>query len=91
MVDVFKNGRESLWDATLLNKPVPQLIRILVSDWAQRKMFVPNRRPASIALLSRSSYTTKPPFFEEVAPINFLLYICKENGTHTIHRKKLSL
>ena len=35
VVDVFKNGRESLWDATL-NKPVPQLILILVSDWAQK-------------------------------------------------------
>ena len=43
---------------------------------------MPNRRPASIALLSRSSYT-KPPFFEEVAPINFLLFIYKKNGTYT--------
>lgn len=78
MVDVFNNGRESLWDA-ILNKPVPQLIRILVSD------FVPNGRPASIGLLY------KLPFFEEVAPITFTLFIYKENATHTIHRKKLSL
>ena len=42
---VFKNEWESSWDATL-NKPVPWLIRILVS-----------RRPGSIALLSWSSYT----------------------------------
>ena len=33
VVDVFKNGRESLWDA-ILNKPVPQLIRILAQPEA---------------------------------------------------------
>ena len=43
---VFKNGRESPWDATL-NKPVPRLIGMLVSD----HVFA-NRRPESIALLS---------------------------------------
>ena len=52
-----------------------------------KNIFVPNRRPASISLLSRSFYT-KPPFFEEVAPINFSLFIYNENGTHSIHRKK---
>ena len=52
-----------------------------------KKYFVPNRRLASISLLSRSSYT-KPPFFEEVAPINFSLFIYNENGTLSIHRKK---
>ena len=30
--EVFKDGRESLWGATL-NKPVPRLIRMLVSDF----------------------------------------------------------
>ena len=39
VVDVFKNGQESLWDATL-NKPLPQLIRILISDWAQKIYFL---------------------------------------------------
>ena len=29
---VFKNGRESLWGATL-NKPVPRLIRMFVGDF----------------------------------------------------------
>ena len=51
----FKNGRESLSDATL-NKPVPRLIRMLVSDWVQN-----NRRPVSIARLSWSSYTKEFP------------------------------
>ena len=32
---VFKNGRESPWGATLI-EPVPRLIRILVSDSAQK-------------------------------------------------------
>ena len=33
--EVFKNGCERPWDATL-NKPVPWLIRMLASDWAQK-------------------------------------------------------
>ena len=39
---VFKNGQESPWDATL-NEPVPQLIRILVCDWAQKIILCPIR------------------------------------------------
>lgn len=49
---VFKDGRESSWDATL-KKPVPRLIRMLVSD----RFFVPKQRQAFIAPLSRTSYT----------------------------------
>ena len=45
------NGGER--DITL-NKPAPRLIRMLVSDWAQKNVFVPNRGPASIVLLSWS-------------------------------------
>lgn len=33
--EFFKNGCERPWDATL-NKPVPWLIRMLASDWAQK-------------------------------------------------------
>ena len=43
------NGGER--DITL-SKPAPRLIRMLVSDWAQKNVFVPNRGPASIVLLS---------------------------------------
>lgn len=46
---VFKNGQDRPWDATL-KEPVPQLSRLLVSDW-------PNRGPALIAPPSSSSYT----------------------------------
>ena len=36
----------------ILNKPVPRLIRMLVSNWAQKLFLCPvNRRPESIALL----------------------------------------
>lgn len=45
----FKDGRESPWDGTL-NRPCPRRIRMLVY------FFVPDRRPASVALLSWSSY-----------------------------------
>ena len=53
---VWLNGGESFQervrDATL-NVPFrPRLIRRLVSDWAKKNIFVPNRRPASVALLS---------------------------------------
>ena len=37
---VFKNGRESLWDASL-NEPFLRLIRILVSDWAHKMFLCP--------------------------------------------------
>ena len=39
---VFKKGQESPWDANL-NEPVPQLIRILVCDWAQKIILCPIR------------------------------------------------
>ena len=39
-VKVFKNGRDHPWDATV-NKPVPRLIRMLVSDWAQKYLLGP--------------------------------------------------
>ena len=53
--EVFKNGQERPWD-TALNEPDP---RILVLDWVQKNIFVPNQRPGSkcISLLSWSSYT----------------------------------
>ena len=44
----------SPWD-TIFNEPVPRLIQMLVCD----SFFVPNRRPASIPLLSRSFNTKK--------------------------------
>ena len=52
---VFKNGQERPWD-TALNEPDP---RILVLEWVQKNIFVPNQRPGSkcISLLSWSSYT----------------------------------
>ena len=52
---VFKNGQERPWD-TALNEPDP---RILVLDWVQKNIFVPNQRPGSKcnSLLSWSSYT----------------------------------
>ena len=59
---VRKNGGESFqerageaWD-TALNEPDP---RILVLDWVQKNIFVPNQRPGSKcnSLLSWSSYT----------------------------------
>ena len=37
---VFKNGRHHPWDATV-NKPVPRLIGMLVSDWAQKYLLGP--------------------------------------------------
>ena len=50
----LKNGWGSPWD-TILNEPVPRLIRMLVCDC----FFVSNRRPASIPLLSWSFNTKK--------------------------------
>ena len=52
---VFKNGQERPWD-TALNEPD---LRILVLDWVQKNIFVPNQRPGSKcnSLLSWSSYT----------------------------------
>ena len=55
---VFKNGQESPSDATL-NEPVPRLIRMLACDCQKKNILCPISllRPASIALLSWSSYT----------------------------------
>ena len=55
--NVFKNGRESPWDATL-NEPAQfhdmfECLRSVIGH----KNIVPNERPASIVLLSWSSYT----------------------------------
>ena len=59
---VLKHWREGPWDGTI-NKPVPLVIRMLPSDWAH-KYFLPNGRPASVALLSWYSFsrefTSKP-------------------------------
>lgn len=38
--DFTKDGRENPWNATL-NKPVPLLIRTLISDWAQEIFLCP--------------------------------------------------
>ena len=55
---VFKNSQESPSDATL-NEPVPRLIRMLACDCQKKNILCPISllRPASIALLSWSSYT----------------------------------
>ena len=37
---IFKNERKSLWDA-ILKERVPRLIRMLVSDWAQKIFLCP--------------------------------------------------
>lgn len=58
MSKVFMNGQESPRDA-ILNEPVLRLFRMLVSDWAQKNIFVPNRRQASVALLLWFSYTNE--------------------------------
>ena len=55
--NVFKNGPESPWDATL-NEPAQfhdifECLRSVI----EHKKIVPNERPASIVLLSWSSYT----------------------------------
>ena len=60
----------------ILNKPVPRLIRMLVSNWAQKLLLYPvNRRPESIALLYlqckldyspyRVSGSSRKAFFEK--------------------------
>ena len=81
---VFKNRRESRWNATL-NEPVPRLIRRFVWDLTQKSNFVPNKRPASIALFSQSSYTKK--FIRKLDCSPYMFGSCKgaffsENGAH---------
>ena len=68
---VFKNGEESPWDATL-NKPVPRLIRMFVHDW----FFLPNQRPASITLLSWSSYVKE--FASKLDFWPYMLGLCRK-------------
>ena len=56
---VKRREQKSPWD-TSLNEPVPQLIRMLVCDWAQKIILCPIRgQHQSIVLLSWSSYTKK--------------------------------
>ena len=81
---VFKNRRESRWNATL-NEPVPRLIWRFVWDLTQKSSFVPNKRPESISLLSQSSYTKK--FTRKLDCSPYMFGSCKgaffsENGAH---------
>ena len=79
MVDVFNNGRESLWDATL-NKPVPQLIRILISDWAQKYFCAQSE--ASIYLTAFAIFLYEASFFRGSGPNKLLsLYLQREWDT----------
>ena len=73
---VFKNRRESRWNVTL-NEPVPRLIRRFVWDYlTQKSNFVPNKRPASIALFSQSSYKKK--FTSKLDCSLYMFGSCKE-------------
>ena len=72
---VFKNRRESRWNATL-NEPVPRLIWRFVWDLTQKSSFVPNKRPESISLLSQSSYTKK--FTRKLDCSPYMFGSCKE-------------
>ena len=70
-------AREPLGCSFTLDKPVPRLIRVLVSNWAQKLLLCPvNRRPESIALLylpckldyspHRVSGSSRKAFFEKI-------------------------
>ena len=72
-----ERAREPLGCSFTLDKPVPRLIRMLVSNWAQKLLLCPvNRRPESIALLYlqckldyspyRVSGSSRKAFFEKI-------------------------
>ena len=60
-----KNGDESFQERARAPlgcyswRPVSRVIRMIVCDLAQKNNLVPNKKPVSIALLSRSSCTRK--------------------------------
>ena len=88
---VRKNGDESFQERARAPlgcyswRPVSRLIWMLVCDLAQKNNFMPNKRPASIALLSRSSYIRK--FNRKLNCSPYIFGSCRraffsENKTH---------
>ena len=81
-----ERAREPLGCFFTLNKPAPRLIRMLVSNWAQKLFLCPvNRRPESIELLYLQCKLDYSPYRECLARVGKLSSrrVFSENGAQS--------